>query len=141
MTSRLLTVFRDKRGSAAIEFAFAVPVIVMLVWGIFQFSLVLEAQAGMEHALGEGARYATILDPSTDTSPTTTQVQAKITGGKFGLGAGTWDTPNIDTTHASGAGGYWVITVTYHLPTNFLFFTGPTITLTQSKTVYLAQPS
>lgn len=141
MTRRLQSLLSDRRGAAAIEFAFAVPVIVMLVWGIFQFSLILEAEAGMQQALGEGARYATILIPTTDTSPTTTQVQAKITSSKFGLDAGTWDTPTIDTSHASGTNGYWVITVTYHLPTDFLFFTGPTLDLTQSKTVYLAQPS
>ena len=139
--NRLRNLCRDTRGSAAIEFVFAVPVLVMFVWGIFQISLVLEAQAGLQQALGEGARLATTFDTSTGAPPTTTQVQTQITSSEFGLGCSTcWKTPTIDTSNAASAsGGYWVISVEYDMPTNFLFFTGPTIPLKQSKTVYLSE--
>ncbi|HEX8841799.1 MAG TPA: hypothetical protein VF757_05815, partial [Sphingomicrobium sp.] len=62
----------------------------------------------------------------------------KITSAKFGLGNGTWSTPVIDNTHAGSPDYYKVITVQYSQPTNFLFFAGPTITFTKSKTVYLS---
>ena len=47
-------------GAAAIEMAIAVPVLVLFIIGIFSFGRMLEADAGMQHAIGEGARYATL---------------------------------------------------------------------------------
>ena len=126
----VLNFLRNDRGSAMIEFAISIPILTLFMWGIFQFGMVLEAQAGMQNALGEGARYATIYP-----TPTDTQIQTKITSGKFGLGNGTWSTPTIadDTTlHTK------TITVSYSQPTNFIFFAGPTITFTKSKVVYLS---
>jgi len=125
---------RDSEGSAAIEFAVAVPALVMMIWGMFQIGLVFQANSGMQHALGEAARYATIFP-----TPTDTQLQSRITATKFGLGNGTWDTPNIDNTKIAPAdGGYKTITVTYHQPMDFLLFDGPTVNLTKSKRVYLS---
>ncbi len=54
---RLLT---DKRGAVAIEMAFALPVTIMLMIGIMQFALVLQASGGMRHGIGEGLRYAKV---------------------------------------------------------------------------------
>jgi Flp pilus assembly protein TadG len=122
---------RDQRGSSALEFAIAVPVLISFIYGIFSISLLFQANAGMQHALGEAARYATIFP-----TPTDTQIQAKITAKKFGLGGGTLDTPIIDNTQI--ANGYKTITLTYHRPVDFLFIPGPTVTLTRSKRVYVA---
>jgi Flp pilus assembly protein TadG len=134
MTRHFINLWRDKRGSAAIEFVFAVPVLAMLIWGIFQFGLLLEANAGMQQALGEGARKATLYPTPSDTA-----IQSAITSAKFGVAGGTWSTPIIDNTHAAaGSGGYKVITVSYSQPTNFLFFNGPSVTFTASKRVYLS---
>ncbi|MFP5328926.1 MAG: TadE/TadG family type IV pilus assembly protein [Alphaproteobacteria bacterium] len=119
----------DKSGSAAIEFVVAAPVLVSMLWGIFQFAILLQANAGMHHALGEGARLATVWP-----TPSTTAIQAKITSAKFGLGNGTWATPVITTP----AAGTMQIDVSYQQPLDFLFFDGPTVTLAASKTVYLA---
>lgn len=125
----------NRTGSAAVEFAVAVPVLAMMVWGIFQVGVLYEANAGMQHALGEGARYTTIWP-----TPTDTQIQTKITSAKFGLGNGTWDTPVIDNANSAAAnGGYKLITVTYHQPTDFLLIAGPTVDLSASKRVYLSQ--
>ena len=131
---RLLTDRMGERGSAVVEFAFAAPVLVMMIWGMFQVFVVYQANAGMKHALGEAARYATIFP-----TPNDSQLQAKITSSKFGVANGTWGTPVIDNTYAAPAnGGYKVITVTYSQPTDFLMFAGPTVTLTDSKKVYLS---
>ena len=128
---RLRELFADRIGSAAVEFAVAVPVLVLMIWGIFQFGIVLQANAGMRHALGEGARYATIWP-----TPTDTQIQAKITSAKFGLANGTWSTPTIGTNATEKSK---TITVSYAQPTDFLVLPGPTVTLTANKKVYLAQ--
>ena len=126
---------RDEAGSAAMEFAFAVPVLILMIWGIFQIAMVLQASAGVQQALGEGARYATIFNTSTNARPTDAQISSKITSAKFGIRNGTWHTPVISTANET-ASGYIDITVQYDVPTNFLFFHGPNVSLTQSKRVY-----
>ena len=85
---RIRKLFADSAGAAAMEFALAVPVLIAFIWGIFQVGMLYHANAGMQHALGEAARYATLFP-----TPTDTQIQAKITSAKFGVGGGTWGTP------------------------------------------------
>lgn len=126
---------RDESGSAAMEFAFAVPVLILMIWGIFQIAMVLQASAGVQQALGEGARYATIYDTTTKARPTDAQISSKITSAKFGIRNGTWSTPVIDTANET-SGGYIDISVQYAVPTDFLFFQGPNVTLRQTKRVY-----
>lgn len=120
----------DRAGSAAIEFAIAVPVLVSMIWGIFQIGILYQANAGMQHALGQGARYATIYP-----TPSDSEIQTKITSAKFGLGNGTWGEPQIDTDDTARTK---TISVTYSQPMDFLFFDGPTVTLSATKKVYLA---
>lgn len=120
----------DRSGSAAIEFAVAVPVLVLFMWGIIQVALVHRASAGMQHALGEAARFATVFP-----TPSDSEIQARITDKKFGVDNGTWSTPTITTDAAAGTK---LIEVTYSQPTDFLFFNGPTVSITRSKLVYVA---
>jgi Flp pilus assembly protein TadG len=126
----------DERGNAAVEFALAVPVLIFMIWGMFQVSILLEANAGVDQALGEGARYATIFDTTTNARPTDDQISARITGTKFGTGLGVWQDPDINTDNES-SDGYITINVEYDVPTNFLFFQGPNVSITKSKRVYV----
>ncbi|HVM23674.1 MAG TPA: TadE/TadG family type IV pilus assembly protein [Sphingomicrobium sp.] len=137
MTGRARHLLRDSHGSSAVEFSIAVPILIMMIWGLFQIGLIFQANAGMQHALGEGARYATIYDVTqVNRRPTDAAIQAKITSYKFGVANGTWGTPTITTDDATATK---TITVTYSQPLNFLFFSGPTVTLTKTKTVYLSE--
>ena len=129
---------RDERGAAAVEFALCVPILVGVIYGIFEFSQLYWANAGMQHALGEGARYATLCIPDANAdsgcdNPATTDIVAKENATLFGPVGGSFD---VQTPTA--AAGYLTMTITYTRTMNFLFFTGPTITLTRSKKVYLA---
>lgn len=133
--TRIRRTFHDERGSAAIEFAIAVPVLVMMIWGMFQVSIILEANAGVDQALGEGARYATIFDTTTNARPTDEQIADKITATKFGIRNGDWQDPEINTDNET-SDGYITINVEYDLPTDFLFFQGPDISIVKSKRVY-----
>lgn len=126
----LLNLWRDRRGSAAIEFVVAVPVLVVMIWGIFQIAVVLEANAGMEQALGQAARQATLYP-----TPSDSVLQSTITSSKFGTGSGTWATPTITTNSTAGTK---TISVSYSQPLNFLLWPGPTVTLSASKVVYLS---
>lgn len=131
---------RDERGAAAIELAFALPVLVLFIYGIFVIGQLMAANAGAQNALGQGARYATLcLNPTTATGctlPSDSNIQAKISAGLFGTSSGTWSTPTIDRHDAQH---YLTIQVTYSQNLDFLFFRGPTVTLTRSKKVYTAQ--
>lgn len=131
--------FREDRGAAAIEMALSLPVLVTMIYGVFQLGNLFEANAGMQHALGEGARYGNLCLSVTNgscTLPTKTAIGNRVNSKLFGTKSGTWDTPSVDSTTASS--GYVTVTVTYHQSLNFLFFRGPTIDVTRSKRVYLA---
>ena len=69
---------RDERGVAATEMALALPVLITMIYGIFQVGLLYQANAGMQHALGEGARYATLcIKVGTEcTVPTDTAIRS-----------------------------------------------------------------
>ena len=51
---------RDDRGAATVEMAFALPVLVIMLYAFVQLAEVYRAVAGMQQALGEGSRYATL---------------------------------------------------------------------------------
>ena len=69
---------RDDKGVAAIEMAFALPILIVMIWIFVQLAQVYRAVAGIQQALGEGARYATLcLSPTSSgcSTPTTDQVK------------------------------------------------------------------
>ena len=114
--------------TAIVEFALAVPVLLVLIYGIFQIGVAFQASAGMQHALGEGARYATIFPVPTDA-----QIKTRVSAKVFGTGIGTFTVADP----VSGA-NYKDLRVTFTMPTNFLLFAGPQISLTRTKRVYIA---
>lgn len=133
----------DEAGAAAVEMAFAIPILIVMIWAFVQLAQVYRAVAGMQQALGEGARYATLCisqSSSGCTSPTATQITTKINSSVYGIGPGTFTvaTPTLGT---SGTANYYDLSVTYSQPTDLLIFSGPTMTLTRSKRVWLSTSS
>ena len=139
---------RDERGAAAVEMAFALPVLVVMIWAFVQLAQVYRAVAGMQQALGEGSRYATLCftqsatgcaapAPGTGTSPAAGTIKAKIYTSVYGIGPGTFTVadPAIGT---SGTAQYYDLSVTYSQPTTFLMFPGPTMTLSRNKRVWIS---
>lgn len=137
--SRSFKLRRNDDGSAAVEFAIAVPVLVSFLYGFFTLGLLYQANAGLQHALGEAARFATLYIEANDGPPSDSEIEARIAATDFGLSGGTLETPQID--NSAIADGYKTITLTYSRPTDFLFFPGPTVTVTRSKRVYIASPA
>ena len=131
---------RCNRGAAAIEFAIAVPVMVVMIYGIFQVGLIYQANAGMQHALGEGARFATLCTPSGNncTSPSDTAIAAKINAAKFGTNIGTFGSPSVTDPGSAACTFCRDLSITYTVTPNFLFFSAPPITITRTKRVYVA---
>jgi Flp pilus assembly protein TadG len=137
---RRLRLLRDQAGAAAIEMAFALPVLIVMVWMMVQLGQVYRASAGIQQALGEGARYATLcLNPSSAgcTTPSADQISAKINSAVYGIGPGQFTvTPPAHGT--SGTSAYYDLTVGYTQHTNLLIFPGPNISITRSKRVWVA---
>ena len=133
-------IVRDQDGAAAIEMAFAFPVVILMIWMILQLALVYRAVAGMQQALGEGARYATLcLNPSLTgcSTPTATAIQTKVNDSVYGTGPGTFAVP-LPTKATSGSSSYYDLTVNYTQPTSLLLVPGPTINVSRSKRVWVA---
>ena len=125
---------REEQGAAAVEMALALPILVSIIYGIFQVGLLYQANAGMQHALGEGARYATLcIKVGTEcTVPTDTAIKSQMTNKLFGKGDGAFTVNNpVPGT------GYRDLSVSYTKRMNFIFFPGPTITLNRAKRAYI----
>ena len=128
---------RDEQGAAAIEFALAIPILVTLIYGIFEFSQLYYANSGMQHALGEGARYATLYDTTTTSHiPTNDNIKARMNAKLFGPSDGTFNVADPTSPPSTTCVSCRTLTITYTRTMRFLFFTGPTITLTRSKLAY-----
>jgi Flp pilus assembly protein TadG len=127
--SKVKVLRRNEQGAAAMEFALAVPVLIMMIYGIFRIGLLYEASAGMQHALGEGARYATLYP-----TPTDAQIKTRMISKLFGKGYGTFTVvdPVTDATNS-----YKTLTVNFTTPMDFLIVPGPTVTVSRTKRVYL----
>ena len=133
---------RDDRGVATIEMAFALPILIVMIWMFVQLAQVYRAVAGIQQGLGEGARYATLcLTPSATgcSIPPPDQIKAKINASVYGIGPGTFSvsTPVLQTD-ASYGGKYYDLTVSYTQHTSLLLVPGPDISVSRSKRVWVA---
>ena len=129
---RLGTIKSDRRGAAIIEMAFALPVLIVLMWMIVQLGLVFRAMSGIQHGLGEGSRIATLFP-----KPADSVIQNRISESVYGIGPGNFTIPAPVTGNADGA-NYIDLKVTYTQATDMLLFPGPTISVTRSKRVWIA---
>jgi Flp pilus assembly protein TadG len=133
MTRLFKRVRGDQSGAAVIEMAIALPVLTVFIYGIFVVGKLFEAQAGMQHALGEAARYATLYP-----TPTDDQLKSKMAAKKFGT---TGNGGVLSALSVSTSGNTKTLSLTYTQQTDFLLFNGPNVSITKSKKVYLAAPA
>lgn len=130
----------NERGAAAIEMAFALPVLIVMLYAFVQLAEVYRALAGIQQALGQGARYATLcLSPSSSgcSVPTAANIKTQIQNSVYGIGPGTF-TVSDPVSGTSGSAQYYDLTVSYSQPTTLLLFPGPTMSFTRSKRVWVA---
>lgn len=135
----LRALFRDERGATVTEFAFAFPVLIVLIWMIVQLGFVLRANAGVQQALGEGARFATLcLSPTIlgCTPPSRAAVKTRMEQTVDGAGMGTFEA-ELPVVGTSGGARYYDLRVNYSMPTSLLLFPGPTIAISKTKRVWI----
>lgn len=130
--NRLIGLVRDRRGAAVIEMAFALPALVVMIWAIVQLGLVFRAMSGIQHALGEGARLATLYP-----QPDNATIEAKINEAVYGIGPGKFAIADPVAGQADGS-DYLDLKVTYSQDTDLIILPGPTITVSRSKRVWVA---
>lgn len=126
-------IVRDEGGAAVIEMAIGLPILIMLIWMVVQLGLVFRAMSGIQHALGEGARAATLW-PVPDTDDIEDRMEAVV----YGIGPGEFDiVPPVQGT-ADGS-DFLDLEVTYSQDTDLIFLPGPTITVSRSKRVWVSE--
>ena len=124
----------DDRGAAAIEMAFALPALIVLIWMIVQLGLVFRAMSGIQHALGEGARLATIWP-----QPDNDAIEQKIEDAVYGIGPGHFTIHPPESGLSDAAEPYLDLQVSYTQETSLLLLPGPTIEVSRSKRVWVAE--
>jgi hypothetical protein len=120
-----------------VETAFALPVLIILLWAIIQLGLVMRAMAGIQHALGEGAREA-VLFPFPDPDEND-RIKDRMVAAVYGIGPGTFEEPSVVKGEDADGIEYVDLSVTYEQETNLIFLPGPTINVTRSKRVWVAE--
>jgi len=75
-----ISLWRDREGGAAIEFAVIAPFLFTLVLGALDLGRMFYVGQGLQHAAEQGARYYTV-NPTTSSTNVTSQVQAYMPGG------------------------------------------------------------
>jgi Flp pilus assembly protein TadG len=104
---RLKGLRRDRRGSAAIEFAILAPVLFGILLGIVEMGRMFYVRHALEYATEQAARYY-MLNPTTDSGSVTTYLQGQMVGG---MGSGV-TTDYVDTTSCNGNASVTCTTIT-----------------------------
>ena len=91
-------------------------------------------RAPAKHALGEGARLATIWPQPTDDA-----IEAKMEEVVYGIEPGTFTIHPPEPGLSAAAEPYLDLKVTYTQPTNLLLLPGPTITVSREKRDWVAE--
>lgn len=121
---------QNECGASAVEFAFAVPVLLVLIIGIIQLGILFMANAGLQQAVEEGARFATIYP-----NPNDSAIIARVNDKRFGLDAANVTGPSV--THGTSNGVSYVdVTMSYSAPLNFVFFETAPVTLSHTRRAY-----
>jgi Flp pilus assembly protein TadG len=106
---------QSERGAAAVEFAIVVPVLVMLLLGIMEFSRVYNAQAELSAAAREGVRVMAVTGNQTTARSaaknTAVSLKPALQDSNITFGAA------CPSTISSGTSPQATITITYSLST------------------------
>lgn len=121
---------RCDRGAAAIEMSLGTPLILAFFFGMIQIALLFWAQASLANAVGEAARFSTIY-------PTPTDADIENFARNSDLGIDRDMISEVTVTRGADAGHSYVeIDIVYKSQTNFIFFSGPAVTLSENRRAY-----
>jgi Flp pilus assembly protein TadG len=81
-------------GAAMIEFAFVLPFLLIIIWGIIDISRMFEAVNSLASAVREGARAAAVVAPSDTGDVARSNIKA-IVAARFAVVGGPLDTSQV----------------------------------------------
>ena len=127
----------DDRGATTTELAFVLPVLILMIYCIYILGTIFQANAGMQHALGEGARLATLY-PTPDNVAIKARIDAKFFSSPGGFFRSTVidGADNLGGCNTPAGSSFKTLRVTYSMPVNLLFFRLPDLSLARCKIVY-----
>ena len=77
--------FKNQRGAAVVEFALVVPLLLLVLFGIIEFSVLLYDKAMLTNASREGARAGIVYVPGRAATATTAEATADVTAIKANI--------------------------------------------------------
>ena len=125
---------KNQRGSTMLEFAFSIPVFLLLLIGLIDLGRVSYTAVAMQFALNKAGRFISVGQLMTDPNdPTVTlnrlqSLQTKISeiGSTYGVSFETGDmrfclvnNPDCTTDTIAGSGGFFTITIQKNVPMIF----------------------
>lgn len=125
----------DQKGAAAVEFALAVPVFLVMMIGTMQLGRLFLANSGLNSAVEYGARAASIYTPPPGI--TDAQITAQIDAKQYGLEASRLSEPTISRGTDGDGSKYVDISMSYQQPMDFVFFQLAPVTLTETRRAYI----
>ena len=106
-----------QKGSAAVEFAIVLPLLVTLVFGIVEFSILFYNKAMITNASREGARVGIVFNSNLSDADRTQLITDTVTNycGTYLITFGNAGTsPNVTVSPIPGTGQPLTVTVDYH---------------------------
>ena len=98
---RTVSRLRDAQGAALLEFAISLPLLVVFVVGIYDFSGAFDQKQKIEQAAQEGAIIAGAQPTSDITSPTAPDSLAPVVVGSLQLAGRQWSSARLHTASCS----------------------------------------
>jgi hypothetical protein len=132
MRSRLAAIGANDRAASVLEFALAVPILVAMLVGIAELGIVLFANAGLETAVAEGARMAS-LNPRPDDDV----ILAKMAPDRFALDPENISGPTLTVGETAAGHDYVDVAMGYSTRLHFLFIETPPIAWRKTRRVYV----
>lgn len=121
-------------GAAAVEFALAAPLFLLMVYGVMQLGQMYLNNAALRNAVEAGARRASYYVPPPGVADQ--NISDAVAANYFGLDSSQLVGPKIIRGTANGS-NYIDVTLSYNQSINFVFFQFPAITLTETRRTYV----
>lgn len=125
------SIFAHDRGSSTVDFAFALPAVIIIMLGTLQLGIYLQAAGTLRHALGEGIRFAKV-----DPDATQAEVLAEVKDEMPSMDPDQITKLTFERGTTNGA-DYGKIAISYKLEPIVPLVPIPPITITEEKTAYL----
>lgn len=123
--------WKARGGTAAVDFALTLPILVLLTVGVMQLGIAFLANAGLRNAVEVGARYAVIYPYPTDDA-----IKSKVRANTFGMNTSQLEV-NTPVHGTSNGQSYIEVTANYPIRLNLFLIATPSFTISYTRRSYL----